>query len=332
MRKLKLTPEQVNTSLVSQANSKISRLHDRAAMLKAARHFFDQRSVTEVDCPSLSRLAAIETHLDLITASYRGKETCYLHSSPEMGMKRLLAEGIGDIYQLSHVFRDGEWSHKHNPEFTMVEWYRLGMTLEQLIEETVQFSRLFLGDLPYRTVSYRKIFLQQTGIDYVVATEKELFDYIKDKQIPYYPSILDEGKDALLNLILGSEIEPKLGWNEFFVLVDYPASQASLACKRIIENEEVAERFEIYYQGVELANGFHELTHAQEQRLRFKEANAARVALGKSALPPDENFLNALEKGLPDCCGVAVGFDRLMMLRQNTNQISDVLAWGWSEA
>jgi len=135
--------------------SKGARLKDRAHMFKDARNFFEQRGVMEVDCPILSPRASVDAHIDLIRACYHGKTPCYLHSSPEYGMKRLLSEGISDIYQLSHVFRDGELSLKHNPEFTMAEWYRLGFTLQQMMEETVQFIRLFLGELPYRIVNYR---------------------------------------------------------------------------------------------------------------------------------------------------------------------------------
>lgn len=323
---------QANSSPSSSVTSKAARLKDRATMFKMARNFFDERNVIEVDCPILSAQASVDTHIDLICALYRGKEKYYLHSSPEFGMKRLLAEGIGDIYQLSHVFRDGEWSAKHNPEFTMAEWYRIGFSLEQLMNETVEFVRLFLGDLPYHIVSYRDIFLQKTGIDYVIACEQELFDYIQKQEIPFYPSVLEEGKDALLNLILGSQVEPLLGQDELCVLAYYPSSQAALARKRWHGQEHVAERFEVYYQGIELANGYHELTDAHEQRLRFQEANSARLALGKETLPIDENFLQALEKGLPDCSGVAVGFDRLMMLRQKQKEIAQVLTWGWKHA
>lgn len=321
-------------SLAFQGNfdSKINRLRDRAALLKAARQFFDERKVTEVDCPILSSLAAVDTHIDLMSLDYRGNEKRYLHSSPEYGMKRLLSEGIGDIYQLSHVFRDGEWSEKHNPEFTMAEWYRLGFSLDQMIEETIQFCRLFLGNLPTRSVSYRSIFLQETGIDYLHASEEELFQYIQEKQIPYYATIRQEGKDALLNLILGSQVEPILGQKELFVLAYYPASQAALARKQKHGEEEVAERFEIYFQGIELANGFHELADAAEQRERFNQDNEGRAALGKEKLPPDEHFLKALEKGLPDCSGVAVGIDRLLMLRQGQKNIAHVLPFGWQEA
>jgi len=298
-------------------------------MLRATRHFFEQRGVIEVDCPILSAQTSIDAHIDLIVAFYRGKEKRYLHSSPEFGMKRLLAEGIGDIYQLSHVFRDREWSSKHNPEFMMAEWYRAGFSFEEMVDETVQFIHLFLGKLPYSIVSYRDLFLQKVGIDYLTISEQELMDDVQRRGLPFYPSVLEEGKEALLNLILGSEIEPQLGEGELSVLAYYPASQAALAKKRWHGQEQIAERFEVYYQGMELANGYHELTDPHEQRERFHEANALRLSLGKEPLPLDEAFLQALEKGLPDCCGVAVGFDRLMMLRQGQKDIHEVLAWGW---
>ncbi|WP_226988518.1 EF-P lysine aminoacylase EpmA [Candidatus Protochlamydia sp. R18] len=311
--------------------SKISRLHDRATLLGQSRQFFAARQILEVDCPCLSLRASIDAHIDLIPALYHQQETCYLHSSPEYGMKRLLAEGIGDCYQLSHVFRDGELSSKHNPEFMLAEWYRLGFDLEQMIEETVAFIRLFLGNLSYQTISYRDLFLKYTGIDYCLATNQELFAYIQAHQIPFYTSILEEGRDALLNLILGAQIESQLGQQELCVLAYYPATQAALACRRKHGAEEVAERFEIYYKGVELANGYHELTDAKEQEQRFLASNKQRIDLGKKSLPLDFLFLEALKK-LPDCCGVAVGFDRLMMLRHQSTTISDVIAWGWVEA
>lgn len=312
--------------------SKVERLKDRSEMLKKARLFFDQRGVLEVDCPILSKFAAIDAHIDLIEGKYLSLEDVYLHSSPEFGMKRLLAEGMGDIYQLSHVFRDGEWGFKHNPEFMMAEWYRKGMSLDELIQETIDFISLFLGSLPYQTITYRELFQKYTGIDYVKASEIELMSFIETHKIKCYPTIREEGKDALLNLILGSEIEPKLGSDHFLVLAYYPSSQAALARRKQLGDEEVAERFEIYYKGVELANGYRELTCAHEQRIRFEEANEWRATHGKKRLPIDENFLSALEKGLPDCSGVAVGFDRLMMLRHNVQNISEILTWGWSES
>lgn len=312
-------------------HSKIERLKDRAAMLTATRSFFAKNAVLEVDCPILSPRASVDAHIDLISACYRGQDKVFMHSSPEFGMKRLLSEGIGDIYQLSHVFRDGEWGSKHNPEFTMIEWYRLNFSLDQMIEETAQLIQLFLGILPSKLVSYRDLFMQKTGIDYVKANEQDLYDYIQAHKIPSYPNVLEEGKDALLNLILNS-IEPELGQEALCILAYYPASQAALARKRWHGDEQVAERFEIYYQGMELANGYHELTDHMEQQQRFHEANALRIALGKEPLPIDHHFLQALEKGLPDCSGVAVGFDRLMMIRQQQKDISQVITWGWELA
>ncbi|MBA3722777.1 MAG: EF-P lysine aminoacylase GenX [Parachlamydiaceae bacterium] len=313
-------------------SSKIARLRDRAFMLKEARTFFDQLDIKEVDCPLLTVHASVDSHIDLIPALYNQKETRYLHSSPEYGMKRLLAEGIGDIFQLTHVFRNGEWSTKHNPEFMMAEWYRLGITFETMIDETVQFIRLFLGDLPYSIISYRDAFLRYAGIDYLTMSFQDLVNYIDQAGIPFYPSAVEEGKDALLNLILGTQIEPQLGQDELCVLAYYPSSQAALAKTRLNGQEEVAERFEIYYQGVELSNGYHELTDVKEQKERFKKSNQMRKMLGKEELPIDEYFLKALDKGIPDCCGVAVGFDRLMMLRQKQKNIAEVISWGWEFA
>lgn len=309
--------------------SRVNRLRDRAHQLKLARQFFDQRGVIEVDCPAISPRASVDAHIDLISALYNHNEKRYLHSSPEFGMKRLISEGIGDIFQLSHVYRDGEYGVKHNPEFMMAEWYRMGFSLEQLIDETVEFIRLFIGDLSYSILTYREAFKKFTGLDYVNLSDAQLMKYIESSGISYYPNVLNEGKDALLNLILAAKIEPHLGQEEICVFAYYPSSQAALAKKRVQDDEEVAERFEVYYKGIELANGYHELTDPIEQRKRFIEANEMRIALGKEPLPIDDLFLKALEKGLPDCSGVAVGFDRLMMLRQKQDRLADVIPWEW---
>ena len=301
-------------------------------MLAQTRIFFEERSVLEVDCPILTEGASVDAHIDLIPALYAGASTRYMHSSPEYGMKRLLSEGIGDIYQLSHVFRDGESSYKHNPEFMMAEWYRIGMPFEALIAETLDYARLFLGPLPAHTISYRDAFLQYAGFDYLQASNSFLLSYLQEKNIHPYEGIEEEGKDALLNIVLGAVIEPHLGKSELCALAYYPSTQAALAQTQWHGEEQVAERFEIYYQGLELANGYHELTNAIEQRKRFEEANQARVSLNKVQLPIDEAFLSALEKGLPDCCGVAVGFDRLMMLRHCTSNIADVIPFVWAKA
>lgn len=284
-------------------------------MLAKARQFFHERSVCEVDCPILSREASVDAHIDVISTH----DGHFLHTSPEYGMKRLLAEGMGDIYQLSHVFRDGEMGEKHNPEFMMAEWYRVGVSFEEIIEETLDFIRLFLGNLPSTKLSYREAFQNYTGIDYTIVSEQELVEYLEGHDIQVH----EKEKNSLLNVILGLIIEPNLV--DLSVLIHYPATQAALAQTTWNGDEHVSERFEIYYQGMELANGYHELTDPIEQRRRLVEANHQREKMGKQRLPLDENFLQAIEKGLPDCCGVAVGFDRLMMLRHNRQDIRDVI-------
>lgn len=310
--------------------SKNQILKDRAYMLSQARSFFSERGLIEVDCPIISQAASVDAHIDLIPVLDAENTLRYLHSSPEYGMKRLLADGLGDCFQLSHVFRQGEFGQKHNPEFMMAEWYRLGFAFEQMIEETLQFVRLFLGELPQEILSYREAFERYAGIDYVQMSNQQLLAHLEKHHIDVYPTILEEGRDALLNLILGVQIEPHLGQNKLCALAYYPSTQAALAMTKQLKDEKVAERFEVYYNGIELANGYHELADAVEQRERLMQANQDRKKLGKSPLPLDENFLSALEKGLPDCCGVAVGFDRLMMLRHRSTSLSDVIGFDWN--
>jgi elongation factor P--(R)-beta-lysine ligase len=329
------TLEPMSTSPVSLVNaqaSKVARLRDRAVMLKEARQFFHERNILEVDCPCLSRFASVDAYIDLVPARYAGRENAYLHSSPEYGMKRLLAQGIGDIGQLSHVFRDGECGFKHNPEFMMAEWYRCGIPFSGMIQETITFIQLFLGHLRSHQISYREVFQRYAGFDYLEMSEEDLIGYLHNHQIAVYPDVVQEGKDALLNLLLGALIEPQLGQEELCVLAYYPSTQAALANTITIGNERVAERFEVYFRGMELSNGYHELTDAAEQRKRLIESNQHRRKLGKDELPIDENFLSALSQGIPDCCGVAVGFDRLMMLRHGASHIRDVVPFAWDEA
>jgi lysyl-tRNA synthetase class 2 len=305
-------------------------------MLAAARAFFARHSILEVDCPLITSAASVDAHIDLISICYQNRDKRYLHSSPEYGMKRLIAEGAGDIYQLAHVFRDGELGVKHNPEFMMAEWYRLSVPFSQMIAETAEFIYLFLeirlNSNKFEILSYRDAFLRYAGFDYYTASEEELIHFIRKNELEIYPEAVNEGKDALLNLILGSLIEPQLGKDGLTVLAYYPASQSALARTVFRGEEAVAERFEIYFEGIELCNGFHELSDPLEQRKRFQEANQMRISLGKEPLPIDEKFLAALEKGLPDCCGVAVGFDRLMMLRHKAKTIADVIPFGWQTA
>lgn len=312
-----------NTSPVS----KIAILKDRAAMLSAARLFFAQRNILEVDCPAITAGAPIDLHIDILHVPSGG----YLFSSPEYGMKRLLSLGLGDIYQLCHVYREGECGPLHNPEFTMAEWYRMQISFDAFIEETLEFLCLFLGNLPKSSITYREALKKYAGIDYLDATVEMLLACAKEHRIDLSASKSAWDKDTLLQLLMGFVVEPHLGKEGLCTLRDYPASQAALAQTCYRGTESVAERFEIYYKGIELANGYHELTDAKEQRRRLEKAQAERAAGNKSYLPIDERFLTALEHGLPDCCGVAVGFDRLLMLRHGATALSSVLPIAWEE-
>lgn len=299
-----------NTSLASP--NKLSLLQDRAHMLGLARQFFALRGIMEVDCPLIAKAACIDQHIDLMEVhTFSGIR--YLHSSPEYFMKRLLAIGSGDIYQLAHVFRDAEHSSKHNPEFMMAEWYRTGFAFGAMIEETLDFITLFLGEQKVEHLTYEEAFLRHVGINPLTASDQELLDCLSIS--PY-----SKERDDLLNLLLATHIEPNL--QGLVVLKHFPASQAALAKKE----RGIALRFEIYCKGIELCNGYQELIDAKEQRLRLEEANKCR----EKKLPLDEAFLQALEKGLPECCGVAVGFDRLMMLRHELSSLP--LPFLWEEA
>jgi elongation factor P--(R)-beta-lysine ligase len=297
-------------------------------MFEKARGFFKEKNVLEVDCPALLQAAPIDLHIDVMQVDPAG----YLHTSPEYGMKRLLAAGSGDIYQISHVFRAAEIGPLHNPEFTMAEWYRVGFTFEEMIEETLSFIRLFLGDLPKKAMSYRQLLQEHLNIDYLNCTTEDLLTLAKTHQLdlPQDSSLWD--KDTLLQLLISFLIEPKLGQNSLFVLTHFPASQAALSKTLTLPSDEmVALRFEVYYQGIELANGYHELTDAAEQEKRLIASNEARIKAGKKSLKIDTQFLNALKCGLPDCCGVAVGFDRLMQLKHHLSQLKNILPFTWEE-
>jgi len=311
---------------------KLHFLRDRAHMLHQTRSFFTERNVLEVDCPALGLAAPVDLHIEVMKVQLKEQQIGYLHTSPEYGMKRLLAMGIGDIYQISHVFRDGEIGPLHNPEFTMAEWYRLGFSFDQMIEETLAFIRLFLGELPSSRLSYADAFSHYLGIDYTTQTPQDLLALAQTKGIALSDDAPTWDKDTLLQLLMSIAIEPHLGNDHLLVLLHFPATQSALAkTMRLPHGEEVACRFEVYYRGMELANGYHELTDPIEQRRRFEQTNRKRLKAGKGPLQIDEKFLNALELGLPDCCGVAVGFDRLMLLRHAQSSLVNILPFSWQE-
>jgi lysyl-tRNA synthetase class 2 len=292
-------------------------LKNRALMLKKARMFFEMRNVLEVDCGALVKRAPIDANIDVMTVSVSPTEQGFLHTSPEYAMKKLLSEGAPDIYFLGHVFRRGEIGRRHSPEFTMAEWYRIGFSLAQMIEETSSFLSLFLGDLPIRHLSYRDAFLEYAKINY---TEDPL------------PTINPSwSRTETLHYILSHEIEPYLGKDELTILTDYPPYEAALACVVEKKGEWVAERFEIYHKGVELANGYHELSDAEELQNRFEKENKMRLLRGDFPYELDEAFLASMRKGIPDCCGVSVGFDRALMLQEKKESLFDILPFYWQE-
>ena len=276
-------------------------------MLKKVRSFFDSHGYREVDTPMLSRGVIVDAHIDLFEVD----DGRFLLSSPEYGMKRLLAEGAGDIYQLSHVFRKGEEGAFHLPEFTMLEWYRCNIDFDGFTQEVFAVAELFLGPQKREIITYRKALLRYSGCDYTVATVEELIE--ASPQIALSP-------DDALSQLWGCVVEPELGREGLTLVTDFPADQAALAKTRIAYGIEVAERFELYYQGVELGNGYHELSDACEIKRRFEAANQQR----EIPLPLCDKFLEAMGRGLPDCYGIALGFDRLLALKLGASNLKEV--------
>ncbi len=309
----------------------LDHLQQRARILARIRAFFAERGVMEVETPVLSPAAITDPHLESFRTHYTGPcyaggAALYLHTSPEFAMKRLLAAGSGSIYQLCKVFRQGEAGCRHNPEFSMLEWYRPGFDHHGLMDEVALLVAPLLGleDQQVEKLSYREAFRRYAAIDPLAAS----VDALRDCAVRLGIEGLDGEyeADVWLDLILTHAVEPQLGRDALCFIHDYPASQAALA-QLNPDNPQVAERFELYYQGVELANGFHELADATEQRRRFSDENEARKKQGLELVPMDEHLLAALEHGFPPCAGVALGVDRLVMLALGTQCLAEVMAF-----
>jgi elongation factor P--(R)-beta-lysine ligase len=310
-----------------QPTATLAALRLRAEALSQTRAFFAARSVMEVDTPALVRHAVTDVNLHSAQVQLPGHpEALYLHTSPEYAMKRLLAAGSGDIYQIAHVFRGDERSRLHNAEFTLIEWYRCGSSMAQLIEEVAHLSHLLLLralDSPFETLSYSQAFVRTLGCDPLSASDAQLCQLAIAHGL--HPELAARcARDEWLDWLMASAVGPTLGTQQLCFVHRYPASQAALA-RVDPADARVALRFELYYRGVELANGFEELADAREQRQRFEHDLSARGARGLPQPQIDHALLSALEAGLPAACGVAVGFDRLLMLRQGAATISDVL-------
>lgn len=321
-----------------QPTAEIDTLKKRAQYLADARLFFAQRHVMEVDTPILSPSAPTAPYLDSFSAAYRPlasteSKTYYLHTSPEFAMKRLLAAGSGSIYQISHVFRNGEQGRIHSPEFTMLEWYRPELTLHQLMDEVNALLESAFGFERVMKMSYRGLFELITKLNVFECSDLQISNYAK-AEVPGLPTDLVLERDEWLELIMSHLIEPALSrLNLPLFVYDFPASQAQLA-KVMRDNAgyRVAARFELYIDGVELANGYDELLDAEELRRRFTQDNAQRTALNMPPMPIDEELLAAMQSGLPNCTGVALGLDRLIMLALKKKAISEVQTFSFQTA
>lgn len=307
-------------------------LRARAELLRTIRSFFWQAGVMEVETPLCASAPGTEPALEPLKTRYTGPgHPCglvlYLQTSPEYAMKRLLAAGSGPIYQICKGFRDGESGPRHNPEFTLLEWYRPGFDQFELMGEVADLVKLCLdaSDLEVELVSYQALFRRELGIDPLASTDYEVAEAIRH-WVPGTTDPAGDERDTWLDLLMITAIEPRLGQGRLTFVYDYPASQAALA-RLSRSDKRVAERFELYHQGVELANGFNELCDAAEQRKRFQADNRARRSRGMQELPVDERFLCALRAGIPDCSGVALGLDRLLMLRLGLDALDDVIAF-----
>jgi elongation factor P--(R)-beta-lysine ligase len=305
----------------------------RARVFASVRQFFAERQVLEVDTPSLARHAVTDPFIQSIqTAVHQGQQAqpAYLITSPEYYMKRLLAKGSSCIFQIGKAFRDDESGRYHQPEFTMLEWYRVRFDHHQLMAEVDELLQCVLQTSPAEKVSYRQLFQDYLQFDPHRITLAQLKNIAARQSQEFSSQITDTAdKDTLLMLLLTHCIEPHLGQRRPIFIYDYPSTQAALA--RIAQsNPPVAQRFEVYYRGIELANGFHELTDAKEQAQRFARDNRQRHQLGLPIIEPDESLLIALNRGLPACAGVALGLDRLIMLASQADDLQQVMNFAWS--
>lgn len=308
----------------------------RARLYAAIRAFFIERNVLEVETPTLSVAGNTDPNIASFALEFSGRtdgapRRRWLRTSPEFPLKRLLCAGVGDCYELGRVYRDGEAGGRHNPEFTMLEWYRTGWNHQRLIDEAAALVRAALSlvgrDVTVEKVAYRELYVRHLGIDPFVAGEDQLRVALDGVRID--PEGLSH--DDWLDLLMTHLIQPSLPGNRLLAVYDYPASQCALA--RIRPGDPpVAERFELYLGPLELANGYHELADADEQRARFGRDLVLRHRRGAVEPPLDERLLSALRQGLPDCVGVALGIDRLLMAMLGTDRVADVLAFAFEES
>ena len=303
----------------------------RSVALAKIRHFFADNSVLEVDVPTLSTAAVADCYIDSLQTSIDipsigNQQPFFLHTSPEYAMKRLLCAGSGDIYFLGKVYRQGDYSPRHQPEFTMLEWYRLDYSLDNMMEETALVIQLLLGKKTVIKLTYQQAFQQYAHIENIhQASAKECIATLKHFKIAEVVGVDKDDKSLWEQLVFTEIVEKNLGKDSIACVYEYPAKDSALA-KISTNNKLVAERFEVFVNGIELANGYLELQDSAEYLKRFQQDLSQRASQQKTIYPLDENLLEALEKGrLPNCSGVALGFDRLLMLAENKDNIQQVI-------
>jgi len=306
-------------------------LHQRAALYQTIRDFFAQRGVLEVDTPVLSAAASCDVNLDSFSTQLAShglnQQALYLQTSPEFAMKRLIASGSGCIYQIAKSFRQAESGRFHNPEFTLLEWYRMGFSLADLMQEMLELLNLaFNQNLASITVSYETLFQHMTGINPHKTSLNELTAYATEQGDPEVKVICGDSLSNALDYVFSQYVQPKLKKEVLYFVTGYPACMAMLA--KLSDSQPVtAKRFEVYYNNLELANGYEELSDSAVQKQRFQQELAEREKQGATRVPMDENLVAALEHGLPDCAGVALGLDRLLMLTSGAYSIDEVLSF-----
>ena len=313
-----------------QPTASITQLKQRAATIALIRDFFARRQVLEVDTPAMSQATVTDIHLhtfqtEFVGPGYADGQPLYFMTSPEFHMKRLLSAGSGPIFQICKSFRNEESGRFHNPEFTMLEWYRPGFDHHELMDEMDELLQLVLDCGAAERMSYQQAFIEVLGVCPLEGSMAELKVAaatlgLSDIAEP------EEDRDTLLQLLFSVGVEPQIGQQVPVFVYDFPASQAALA-QINPSDPRVAERFEVYFKGIELANGFHELADGDEQLARFEEDNRKRQAMGLKPQPIDMLLVEALRAGFPDCAGVALGIDRLIMLAQGLDHIDQVTAF-----
>ena len=334
-------PEQKQAQWKPACDIELLRL--RASVLSAIRAFFEQRSVLEVETPLLCHATGTDPQLDFFSSYYhcvpnekgiKDKEM-FLQTSPEFAMKRLLAAGSGSIFQICKAFRNGESGRLHNPEFSILEWYRVGFSLEQLMDEVAELiSQLMKNHCnlePVYKVSYRELFEQVTGLNPLVFCQESYAHYALENAMSDAVSICENDHAMWLDLIFSFKVQPFLANQKISMVYGYPAVQASLA-RTNQENSLIADRFEVFINGVEIGNGFFELSDAKEQEQRFDQEIESRRSKGLPLVKKDRLFLGALQSGLPDCSGIALGLDRLLMIIANVETLNDVMAFPFGKA